>query len=175
VGNNVPNLPPTATDWDPIDYALPSNGTYSLIVQDANGCGADHVYRLEVERSPSFGLAVDADSLTATPGEKVKIGVTCTRRKFGGPVMLRLEGEHLEGVKLLTPSLGSGQTEGTIELQVAAGAKPTAFRIVGTTKIDGREVSRTASTIMALRKAFPRLMYPPEEVDGVIGLGVKKE
>lgn len=175
VAANVPNLPPTATDWDPIEYALPSDGTYSLVVQDANRYGADHVYRLEMERSPSFELAVDADSVAATPGEKVKIGVTCTRRKFGGPVALRLEGEHLDGVKLLTAALGSGQTEGTIEIQLAADAKPTTFRIVGTAKIDGREVSHPASTIMALRKGFPRLMYPPEEVDGVIGLGVKKE
>lgn len=175
VAANVPPLPPTETDWDPIEYALPSDGTYSLVVQDANGYGAEHVYRLEVERSPSFELAVDVDSVTATPGSTAKIGFTCTRRKFGGPVALRLEGEHLEGMKLLTTSLGSGQTEGAIEIQVAADAKPTTFRIVGTAKIDGREVSRTASTIMALRKAFPRLMYPPEDVDGVVGLGVKKE
>ena len=54
-----------------------------------------------------------------------------------------------------------------------AGVGPLAhFRIVGTARVNDTDVSATASTLPALRRLFPRLLYPPEQFDGLIALGL---
>jgi hypothetical protein len=49
------------------------------------------------------------------------------------------------------------------------------FTIIGQAKVGEDEVATTASTMPALRRLFPRMLYPPEELDGVLALGVRTE
>jgi hypothetical protein len=47
------------------------------------------------------------------------------------------------------------------------------FAIIGKAEIDGHEESHPLSTLPALKKLFPHLLYPPQELDGLIGLAVR--
>jgi len=47
------------------------------------------------------------------------------------------------------------------------------FGVVSTAKIGGATVERRASTVPALKQLFPKMLYPPPELDGLIGLGVR--
>ena len=48
------------------------------------------------------------------------------------------------------------------------------FTIIGKAEIEGHEESRPVSTLPALKKLFPHLLYPPAELDGLIGLAVRE-
>ena len=63
-----------------------------------------------------------------------------------------------------------------LKAKVPAGARPgesIPFRILGTATVDGGTFTAEASTMPALRRLFPRMLYPPEEADGLIVLGVR--
>ena len=47
------------------------------------------------------------------------------------------------------------------------------FTIVGKARVDDADYQTRASTMPALRKLWPLLRYPPAELDGLIGLGIK--
>ena len=47
------------------------------------------------------------------------------------------------------------------------------FRIVGRATAGGEECAAEASTMSVLRLLYPKLLYPPEELDGVLVLGVR--
>ena len=50
---------------------------------------------------------------------------------------------------------------------------PLAFGIVGTAKSGDAEVAHPLSTGPALKKLWPRLFYPPPELDASIGLLIR--
>jgi hypothetical protein len=44
--------------------------------------------------------------------------------------------------------------------------------IIGRADINGVQVTEKASTIPALKKLFSRILSPPAELDGMIGMGI---
>jgi len=47
------------------------------------------------------------------------------------------------------------------------------FRLIGKATINASDYSQQVSTMPALKKLFPMMRYPPSELDGEFGLGVK--
>jgi hypothetical protein len=119
---------------------------------------------------------VDTDRVQATAAGTFEIKVTCLRREFSDPIRFTLggcgEGFDVESkasnnktneVHTLTATVPPGLPAGSL-IQ---------FQIVGHATINDREFTTTASTMPALRKLFPQTPYPPAELDGWIGLGIK--
>ena len=162
-----------------LDATLPEDGAYGLAVEDINRAGGPGLaYRVEIEPyRAGFTLTVEADKFDARPGDFFEVKVTCARRDYGGAVTLAVEGiggsPTLEGA-----TIPAGKNETTLRVKVpgeaAAGpGGPVLFRIVGSAEIGGEHFSSTASTMAALRRLFPRMLYPPEGLDGVMALGVR--
>ena len=160
-----------------LDATAPAAGVYRLGVEDlAAGGGPGLAYRVEAESyRPGFSLSVETDKAEARPGESFQLKVTCARRDYGGPVTLSVTG--IEGVKVESETIPSGKNDTTLKVTLPAGYKPAGIppvRIVGTAKAGDADFTATASTMPALRKQFPRLLYPPELTDGLIAVGVRQ-
>jgi hypothetical protein len=66
------------------------------------------------------------------------------------------------------------ETSLKVKLPARAGAgQMFRFTIVGQARVDEADQERTASTMAALRGLWPLLRYPPVELDGLVGLGIK--
>ena len=73
-------------------------------------------------------------------------------------------------------TIPKGKTEADLEVKVPDDApteKPLNFTIIGKADIDGHEESDPVSTLPALKKLFPHLLYPPPELDAQIGLALR--
>jgi len=158
------------------DATAPLDGVYRLSVEDITRAGGPGLaYRLEVEPyRPGFSLGVDVDTVNAKAGDSFDLKVTCVRRDYGGPIALTLQGTPaaLEGA-----TIAAGKNETTLKVKTPADLKPGSivhFKIVGTARVGDGEFAATASTMPALRKSFPRLLYPPELTEGMIALGVRQ-
>jgi hypothetical protein len=157
-----------------LDATFPDDGPYRLLVEDLNRAGGPGLaYRVTVEPyKPGFDLSVDTDRVNARPGETAELKVTCVRRDYAGPITLSAEGAGLtsEG------TIPAGKNEGILKLK-APPARPAGgwlpFKIVGAADINGEKIAAAASTMAALRRLYPRLLYPPDEADGVLALGVR--
>ena len=160
-----------------LDATFPAGGVYRLGVEDiTRAAGPGLAYRLEVEPyRAGFSLSVDTDTVQAKPGENFEIKVTAVRRDYGGAIELSVQGLQSAGAEGAT--IAAGKNESSLKVKTPANLKPGGivhFRIVGTAKVGERDFTATASTMPALRKQFPRLLYPPEITDGVITLGVRQ-
>jgi hypothetical protein len=47
------------------------------------------------------------------------------------------------------------------------------YTIMGKAKVGDADFETTAATMPALKKLWPLLRYPPEELNGLIGLGIR--
>ena len=159
-----------------LDVTAPEDGTYLLRVEElARAGGPALAYRVEAERyRPGFSLSVDTDKVDAKPGGEFEIKVTCARRDYAGAVTLSLEG--LTPGRLDGATIAAGKPDTTLKVKLPPDLTPGTlipFKIVGTANMNGAEFRAAASTAPALRKLFPRMLYPPEELDGTIALGVR--
>ena len=69
----------------------------------------------------------------------------------------------------------AGQNNTTLRVVLPDSAPPATFRTVsvwGSVSRKGEVVRARASTGPALRQRFPRLLYPPPELDGQVVIGV---
>jgi hypothetical protein len=145
------------------------------MVEDLNRAGGPGLaYRVLVERyTPGFSLSVDTDRVNAKAGETFEVKVTCVRRDYAGPIALSVEGTGITSEASMIPA---GKNEGVAKAKalpaVPVGGAGT-FKMVGTAEIGGEKVTAEASTMPALRRLYPRLLYPPDESDGVLVLGVR--
>jgi hypothetical protein len=163
-----------------LDAAVPEDGNYRLSVEDISGAGGPvFAYRIEIEPyRPGFLLSVDTDKVDAKPGEAFDVKITTVRRDYAGPIALRVEG--ISSATLDGATIATGKNDTTLKVKMPADlaahpAGPISFRIIGQAKVGDDEVIVTASTMPALRRLFPRMLYPPEELDGVIALGIRTE
>lgn len=159
-----------------LDVAAPEDGVYHLRVEEITRAGGPTLaYRVEVEpQRPGFALEVETDKVDARPGGEFQLKVTATRKSYSGPIALSLDG--LAAASLEEATIPAGKTEGVMKVKVPAGLPEGSihiFRVVGGSTIDGAEFRAPASTGAALRKVFPRMLYPPEDLDGLIALGVR--
>ena len=160
-----------------LDATFPEDGTYRLVVEDiARAGGPDLAYRVEVEPyRPGYSLSVETDTVQAKPGGTFELKVTCTRRDYTSSVSLSLAGLRAESLEGAT--IGVGKNETTLKVKLPPDLKPGSlvhFGVVGTARFGDAEIVTPASTLPALRKQFPRLLYPPELTDGMLALGVRE-
>jgi hypothetical protein len=177
-GARVAESKSVGADDGTLDVTVPEDGTYLLSAGELNHRGgAGMVYRLQVERVvPGFTLSVETEKADATAGGSFKLKVKCVRRDYDGPIALSLGGD-LAPFEVSGQTIGAGKAEADLEVKVPVDA-PTAsllnFTVIGTAKIGDGEFTSVASTQTALKRIFPRMLYLPPELDGVIGLAIKK-
>jgi hypothetical protein len=173
-----------ATHDDPAyKFVVPEDGTYRLMVRDQFGDGRrdpSYVYRLVLrEPQPDFRLLAYALSPPPTQqlqnqtplaaaslrqGGTVAINVVLQRRdEFDGEVSIQVEGLPT-GVSCPGAVLGGTVTEGTLVLLAAEDASAWAgpIKIVATTRVDGKEVTREARYAVVAWGSPNRTQQPAE-------------
>lgn len=161
-----------------LDIAAPEEGVYHLRVDEITGAGGPTLaYRVELEpQRAGFALKVESDKFDVRPGGDLQLKVTAMRKGYDGPISLSLEG--LDSASPEDTTIPGGKTEGVLKVKLPAGLPPGSidvFRVIGGATIIGGEFRAPASTTAALRKLFPRMVYPPEELDGLIALGISDD
>jgi hypothetical protein len=166
-----------AADEGSIDATIPSDGAYKISAEDlGRGAGPAYVYRLEIMQPGSgFSLTAESDKLQAVAGTVAKLKIKCIRHDFDGPITLSLTGDaaHFELKSQIIPK-GKNETDLEIKLPAeSASDQPLSFTVTGTATIGDRQETQTASTMAQLKALFPRLPYPPVELNGQIGLRIE--
>jgi hypothetical protein len=177
-GSRLAQSKSAVADDASVDVAAPADGTYLVTVEELTRSGGPGLlYRLEVEPASAasdFALAVETEKIDVAAGGTFRIKVTATRKNFDGPITLSLKGDAATfAVKNNTIPAGKPEIEMEVKVPQDATPKPMHFGIVGTAKIANATVERAASTNPALKQLFPRMLYPPPELDGLVGLGVR--
>lgn len=153
-------------------FNVPDDGTYRLLVRDLYAQGSPlHVYRLSIRHPhPDFRLlAVDASSgknakavapvSTIVPrGGSATLDVLAERRDgFAGEIDLSVEGLPA-GISCNATVIGPGQDTATLVFQ-ATGSAPRwagAVRVVGRSKIDGKDAAHAARALTITRPGGQR-------------------
>ena len=175
-GSKLAEANVTGPDEGTLTNTFSADGTYRLLIEELNRRGgSDFAYRIEIERfQPGFALTADVDKIEAPQGGSFEIKVGVARHDYSGPITVSLEGPGNDLV--LEKETISGKTNATLTVKLSDrldAGQLTHFRILGRAEIGDREYRTTASTVPALRKLFPLMVYPPAELDGWIALGVR--
>jgi len=137
--------------------------------------GPEHVYRIQVEPyQPGFTLALESDKFDAPQGGVFVAKVTAGRRDYNGPITLSVEGTP-EPLRVAGEVIPEGKNETVLNVTLPAGLAAGSWhqlKVVGRAKIGEQEFAATASTAGALRGQFNGLPYPPDSLNGLVGLGV---
>jgi hypothetical protein len=177
-GSRLAMSKPATAEDAAIEAVIPADGTYLLRVEElSRAAGPGTAFRLEVERGggPDFGLSVETEKVNVAAGGTFRLKVACTRRDFDGAIALSLKGDAA-GFNVKNASIPAGKKETEVEVRVPAGVVPGAyqFTLTGAAKVGNTVIERQASTGPALKLLFPRMFYPPPEIDGLIGVGIRK-
>lgn len=166
---------PSAADEGVVTHTFEISGAARLWVEEATGAfGSNCIYRITTQRPAGFSLTLDTDRVNAAPGKTFDLKVSIARGDYKGAVTLALDGLP-EGLMLTNNVIGDGKSNTTMKVTVPDSAVPATFQpftVQGSAKRNGDEVRVRASTAPALRRRFPRLLYPPPELDGEVVLGV---
>lgn len=152
-------------------------GTYWLRVEELTERGGpDLKYQVEIRpEEPGFVLATEIDKLEVAPGGETLAKVTCARRNYEGVIELRAVGLP-EGFALSNHEIPAKTNEVQVKLTAPEGIGPGRmfqFRLIGQGKVGERLIEAEISTMAALKRTFPTMLYPPQELDGFIALGIK--
>lgn len=152
-------------------------GVFRLMVEELNRAGGpDLVYRVALEPlGPGFTLAAETNRVDATAGGTFEIKVSAARRDYDGPIALSLA-DPGSGFTLEDAVIPEKKAEITLKVKVPANLQPGSqltFSIVGRARIADADFETRADTLGAMKRQWPLLRYPPEELDGWIGLGIK--
>jgi hypothetical protein len=101
--------------------------------------------------------------------------VDCTRREYDGPIALALTGGASGFV--LSDNVIPAKTN-AVQLQVNVPSDIPAghimhFAVLGRAQTGEANYEAQATSMPAIRKLFPQMLYPPLELDGLLALGVK--
>ncbi len=156
--------------------AIEAPGTYRLLVEELTGAAApDFIYHVELKRqSRGFNLSIDNDRGEKSTNGAVAVTVYCQRDRYDGPIKLSLRG--LDECRVENDVIAQKKTNTTMRIFLPASFQPgqvSAVRVVGEAIIAEKPYTATASTIPALRKAFPMILYPPAQLDGLVWLSAK--
>jgi hypothetical protein len=139
-----------------LDFAVPADGLYEIVVSDAAGKGGSpaSVYRLEIASpEPDFLLSLAAPKWSVSLGSKTDLAVKAVRRGgFKGPIALSLHGLP-EGVTTTADLvIPADKNDLAIALSAAADAGTSASRVTltGTAKIGDATVERVARSTAAV-------------------------
>lgn len=166
-----------------IEFTPPADGDYFVTCEHTNYVsGPNEVYHLSIRpAAPDFSVTVGLDRIDAPAGGMGLIPITGVTRAngFAGPIDVTVAG--IDGVtgKLTIPSAANPQPGTPLFLPVTAkaGIKPGALvgRVVGTAKIDGKDVTRTAANLETTKLAFGGMPVPPVEVAQQLAVAVTPE
>lgn len=175
-GQKAAESPESAAGEPSLEFSAKQDGDYLLSVEDINrGGGAGMVYRVEIQPGARhFELTTDSEKVQAVPGKSFKINVKCVRHDYAGPISLSLTGDAAAW-ELSSSTIADAKTQTDLEVKVpddAVTGKPFNFSIVARADVSGHQESTVVSTAPALIKLFPRLPYPPLELDGQIGVAI---
>jgi hypothetical protein len=174
-GAKVTQANVTGADEGSITNTFKEAGLYRLLVEELNRRGAPNLaYRVEIKPfEPGFDLSVEQEKVHGTNGGDIEIKVAAARYDYNGPIHLSLDG--IQNIALENAVVDEKKTNTTLKLKIPPELELNHlvhFKIIGRADVGGREVMATASTLPALHALFPGLMYPPAELDGLIGLGI---
>jgi hypothetical protein len=167
-----------AAEWT-LNHKFPADGMYSLMVEDLlRRGGSDHAYRVEIEPTPGFSLAVKNDKATRlqfnAPANNgaLALVVQCNRSGHNGAVDLSLENNTV-GLRLVNPTIPAGAKEHRLLIAVpenATAGSLAAIRLVGSATVNDRPQTAIAETIVTLRAKRPQLTFPPEWMNGLLSV-----
>jgi hypothetical protein len=155
---------------------LPSNGSYSLYIGDAQQKGGpEYAYRLRIGAPrPDFELRVTPSGINAGVNASVPLSVHALRRDgFSGPIALSLKdaprGFTLAGAVI---PAGSEQVRVTLTVPPPVQREPLKLILEGRASIEGREVTRQAVAAEDMMQAFfYRHLVPESELKLVVRRG----
>ena len=162
---------PTAADEGSVSAVVPADGVYRLMVQDIAGRGGPEMaYRVEINADGAFSLSADVEKIETTAAATFEVPVTCTREGYTGEIKLAVDG--VEGLLVEKGVIDTGKDSAKMRVKLPVDVRPGVygFRISGR---GGDAPPVRVSTAPALKKLWPTMPYPPGELDGWIGLGVR--
>ncbi len=138
-----------------INFTVPSDGPYRLIVRDLHGHGGDFfVYRLRAGYAvPDFELKLAADSFVLTPGKPLEIPVAIERTNgFAGEIDIVVEGLTDCVSAVPAKSMPTGDSAKSVKLVVTstAGSCGGSVRIVGRSAGDKPHVRNARAVLTGL-------------------------
>ncbi|MEQ8788504.1 MAG: hypothetical protein RIC55_19495 [Pirellulaceae bacterium] len=165
-----------------LTWSCPADGAYTLSVRDLlDRGGPQFTYRVSLEPARadfSLTLKTGTPTLYNLPGQDayLAVEVDCQRQGYDGPIELTVAGPGKW--KLQQETIREKATAAKLLLVPDEPFEPGTLlplQIIGTAKIDGQDVRRTAGTLAVLRAATPELLHPPAQLDGWLSVGVKGE
>jgi hypothetical protein len=150
-------------------------GTYRLLVEELTGAAApDFLYHVDVKRQPAgFGLFVDTDKAERTTNG-FSLQVSCARDRYDGPIKLTVF--EKDSCALDNATIAAKKTNTTLRIKLPETMTAAEFAVVrmfGEAVIRDQPFTAPVSTLPALRKSFPMLLYPPVQFNGLIWIGPK--
>lgn len=177
-GTRIAESNATGGDEGALTNRFTADGVYHLVVEELNrGGSANFHYQIAAaELHPGVAVTTETDRISGPAAASLEVEVKLERRDYDGPVTLAADGlpdsfklennvvpakTNVAKLKIITPP------------DVALGDY-FPFRIVARGSDAGRDFATRASTLPALRAAFPALRYPPMELDGLLLLSISE-
>jgi len=163
----------TTADEGFVAAKIDKPGKYLLLVEELTGAaGVDLIYHVEGTIQPAgFALAIESDKGEKSTNGAIAIHISCARDHYDGPISLSLRG--IDGCRLEDAIIEKKKTNATLRVflpeSVPVG-EAVVVRIRGEATISDKPCTTIASTMPAIRKTFPLLVYPPEQFDGMVWL-----
>jgi hypothetical protein len=137
---------------------LPSDGTYFVhIGETARKGGEEYGYRLRLSApQPDFELRLSPSSVSVAINGTASVSVQVVRKEgFAGPIKLAL-GQPVAGFTAVPVTIPANQTTArlTVKSSATPTAKPVVLPVVGTAKINDRDVVREAVATEDRMQAF---------------------
>ncbi|HEY5315830.1 MAG TPA: PPC domain-containing protein [Pirellulales bacterium] len=175
-GKQLAEVEDTAGEEGTIDYTVPADGTYRLMVEDLlNRGGPEQVYRVEFSRyEPGFSLSIDDEKISVPYKGVLALKVAAVRRGYNGAIELKLTGKDLPFAPQTT-TIAAGKKDAVFIVPLPPGVEPGRHglcQIVGQAKIDGKDFSTVARNTAALHAALSALATLPPDLDGWLAYGV---
>lgn len=176
-GKGLAEIDDSGQDEGQLDFSVPADGTYTLMVEDLLNRGApDHTYRIEIEPyQPGFTLSADADKYDVPRGGTFAVKITAVRRGYTGPITLELDGVAAGKIAAARGTVPEKKNDGAMLITVAETLEPGTcleFGVLGRATIGKTEVTSRADNLPALRTLFNALPNPPPALDGALAVGV---
>jgi hypothetical protein len=157
--------------------AFEQSGKYFLLVEELSQQGDPELwYRLDVAAfQPGFELSVETEKVEIDQGGTTSLKVTAQRWEYDGAIQLSIAGLGFD-CDLDDAVIGEKKKETTLKVRVPGQVEPgtlTHFQLLGRATAGPTDFVAVASTMPALKKAFPQMLNPPMELDGWIAMSVR--
>lgn len=148
---------------------LPEDGTYTLVVSDAQRAGGEaYAYRLQIRQpQPDFALRLVPSAINVPAGRSATVEIHALRSEgFDGEIELALT-DAPEGFALNAPTIAADEEKVEARLTAPRGAsrQVTPIAVEGRAMLGGESVARPAVPAEDMMQAFLwRFLVPREEL-----------